>query len=259
MNINTSILSSVPQTITVTTNWFDDVFDTKINEADTIKEPTIFKFDNDILAAYFKYLNTQDDIWMMGFGQCIIEHNQMLTLPVDDQYVEMAEQVRNYYKAKLVQLSLSGKTLSAFRTKLYQVICNPKEIDKQHIGILCRLPDFYQEDIAMDNILAQTKPVDTSRIYTITKISDQYEFVGATQRKIKTGSQRKYWFKNPQGELATLWVEMYSPAIPILNMVLKPGKKFNITSSPALADIRGQVNPIYSIKFVGDYRIEECA
>lgn len=253
-----NIATPTQQPFTFAVNWPED-FDAKISEADTVVEPTIFKFDIDLLAAYFKYLNNQEDIWMMGFGQCIIEHNQMLTSTVEDHYVAMAEQVRNYYKAKLVQLSLSGKTLSAFRTKLYQVICNPKEINKEHVGILCRLPDFYQEDIAMDNILEQTKPVDTNTIYLASEISEQYEFVGVTQRKIKTGSQQKYWFKNSQNELATLWVELSSPSIPILNMVLKPGKKFNITSAPVLADLRGLTKPVYAIKFVGEYKIEECA
>jgi hypothetical protein len=254
-----NIANPTQQPFTFAVNWPED-FDTKISEADTVKEPTIFKFDIDLLAAYFKYLNDEyKGHWMSGFGQFIIESSKILTVPVEDRYVAMAEQVRNYYKAKLVQLSLSGKTLSAFRTKLYQVICNPKEINKEHIGILCRLPDFYQEDVAMDNILEQADSVNPNKMYVASEISDQYEFVGVTQRKIKTGSQQKYWFKNSQNELATLWVELSSPSIPILNMVLKPGKKFNITSLPVLADLRGLTKPVYAIKFVGEYKIEECA
>lgn len=252
-----NIASSTPFTFAV--NWPDD-FDAKISEADTVKEPTIIKFDTDLLAAYFKYLNDSSvNNGMTGFGQYLVEPNLLPRLVIDNHCVELAEQVRNYYKAKLVQLSLSGKTLSAFRTKLYQVICNPKEINKEHIGILCRLPDFYQEDVAMDNILDQADSVDPNKMYVASEISDQYEFVGVTQRKIKTGSQQKYWFKNSQGELATLWVELSSPSIPILNMVLKPGKKFNITSLPVLADLRGLTKPVYAIKFVGEYKIKECA
>ena len=222
------------------------------------EETTILSYGIDLLAAYLKYRDSQSGLRFEEF----LAHNFVgpNNLEIEDQFIAKADQIRTHFSAKFVHLSLLNKPLSQFRQRMYEVISKPKEIDTRYIGILCKMPSFYQEDIELDQILEQCESYDPRVIWQSNlPISDSYEFICVTRRNAKRSSAHRYWFKNSANQLATLWVDISSSAVPILNMVLRPGKKFNITSAPLTIELLGLVEPVHALMFVGDYKIKECA
>lgn len=240
---------------------FDDDWET-VSVEDPLTEPTILNFDVDLLAAYLKMQAETTKAFgeafidMSAFGSQITNR---VVVDAGKEYIEQADKIRNYYKAKIVQLSLRGREISAYRSKLYQVISNPTSIDVKHIGILCRLPDFYKEDVAIDQILEQAVSANEHNFSWIDTVTDCYTFIDSTVRKAKRNSQTNFWFKNSKNELALLSVDYHSSAIPFLKMILKPGKQFEIKLTPYLAPLRGRIEDCHVIKIASNYEIKECA
>jgi hypothetical protein len=59
---------------------------------------------------------------------------------------EIARTTRRFYRDKFMMKMLHGAPLTKFQTDLYE-ICNDGELTRGHLGMLYRLPYFYEEDI----------------------------------------------------------------------------------------------------------------
>jgi hypothetical protein len=73
--------------------------------------------------------------------------------------IEEAERLKKYYRERMVVEALkssNGVNRSQFRQKLAKLVVNELLITKKEIGLLCRLPYFYEEDQALDGIVAET-------------------------------------------------------------------------------------------------------
>ena len=86
------------------------------------------------------------------------------TVVVWQDDIEEAERLKKYYRDNMiiqVLKSTNGVNQSQFRKKLAKLVINELPITKKEIGLLMRLPYFYEEDQALDQIVAMT---DDSRI-----------------------------------------------------------------------------------------------
>jgi hypothetical protein len=91
---------------------------------------------------------------------------------------ELADQIRNYYSAKLVELSLNGQPLSPFRAKLAGIVNGRNMLESSEVGLLYRLAGFYFEDIATDWVFNNTKPVlELARSMRLPQTDTEFDLV----------------------------------------------------------------------------------
>jgi hypothetical protein len=177
---------------------------------------------------------------------------------IDPEHAIEAEQIRNYYTAKITTLGLRGESISKFRKRMYAVVTNNRSFDRSEIGILYRLIDFYREDQFMDSILENSTSV-ASNIFPKT-LCDEFEYIGNVNRITKSVKQKRFWFCNNRGQLATFYVDsVAASAVPVLEQYLIPKKRYRIQDPVAnLICLVGQ-DPNFFAYYLGkNYTIEEC-
>lgn len=108
-----------------------------------------------------------------------------------------ADAIRQYYIAKFVELALRGQSLSQFRLKLAEVLDGRRQLKKSEVGMLYRLPYFYDEDVTTDWIYENTA-VD----HTVNHFRDRDQVLNRltltplrrVMRSQRSGDVVKYWF-----------------------------------------------------------------
>lgn len=79
-------------------------------------------------------------------------------VPKEVDYVD-ANALRNYYRERLVFETLRktpGENTSEFRRKLGLLVTNELKITSKEVGMLMRMPYFYEEDLEVDSIVAKS-------------------------------------------------------------------------------------------------------
>lgn len=75
-----------------------------------------------------------------------------------DQDRRQAVQIRRYYSDRILITAIAAQNkMSEFRQKLYGLLIGQTGLKKRDVGLLYRLPYFYAEDTAMDQVMAQTE------------------------------------------------------------------------------------------------------
>ena len=140
-------------------------------------------------------------------------------------YLQRAAVIREYYKKRLFFGAMSNKfSKTGFRGDLQA--CLEREdiytVPSSDIGMLARLPDFYEEDITRDMLHKECKGnkpeknsfwADALTVKYLTKTSSRW------------GKNKKicYWFKK-QDRALCFYVEGVNPLIDIFEDFLEPGK-----------------------------------
>ena len=264
MSLFTKPLKAATNTVQV--SWKDDDDDddddfSMISHDLAPQAPQVIRCNGDILAALLKY---NDDPTYAGYSGPFTEalvNNPLTLVPedLDQGYIQQAENIRNYYKHKIMHLGLTGQEISEFRQTVYTIVCNPTEVKQDHIGALCSLPRFFQEDVEVDFITSQAKGANPSIVFSSASINDEFEALGSTRRRTKRWSEVRYWFRRSNGELAVIIVEGKSAANPALELMFTKGKRFRIACLPGVFQVLGSADPTYALKIHGQYVIKECA
>ena len=113
--------------------------------------------------------------------------------------IEQAEQLKQYYRERLVMQSLTrvGNTnQSEFRRKLAQLVVNDLVITNRELGLLYRLPYFYQEDLGIDAVVQETN----CQIQPLLSASPVENYTLNPLRRVlksrSSGEYYHYWFKD---------------------------------------------------------------
>ena len=176
---------------------------------------------------------------------------------IDPEHSAEAEQIRNYYTAKITTLGLRGENISKFRKRMYAVVTNNRSFNRSEIGILYRLIDFYQEDQFMDSTLENSTSVARNNLPE--RLDDEFEYIGNINRTTKSVKQKRFWFRNSRGQLATFYVDsVAASAVPVLEQYLIPKKRYCIKDPVAnLVCLVGQ-DPNFFAYYLGkNYTIKE--
>lgn len=122
------------------------------------------------------------------------------TVVVWQDDIEEAERLKKYYRDHMVMQALKsvdGANRSKFRQKLAKLVVNELVITREEIGLLMRLPYFYEEDQALDEIVAAT---DDSQVQGTT--CHAYNAIFTPLNKIlvsrRTGDYYHYWFTDAE-------------------------------------------------------------
>jgi len=144
-------------------------------------------------------------------------------------YIQQAKSIREYYKKRLFFGAMSNKFSStSFRDDLQA--CLEREdiytLNSGDIGMIARLPDFYNEDTTRDMLHRECrgdKPEKNS--FWTDSITVNY----LTKTKSRHGRKRQYcyWFKK-QDRALCFYVEGINPLIDLLDNFLEPGKAIQL-------------------------------
>ena len=171
--------------------WLDD------SEALQTPEQTLktLSFPDDPLAlAVASYRH-----WCAGGGRWA-DLNDMQASE-DDRRV--AEQLKSYYRERLVfeALKKTGQaTVSEFRKKLGHLVNNELKITSGEVGLLMRMPYFYEEDQQVDKVMAKTVPAEQSlRGHTV---AASFVLEKKVLRSRRSGDFYDYWFTSDHSPAA---------------------------------------------------------
>jgi hypothetical protein len=150
-----------------------------------------------------------------------------------DQDVEQAQQIRRYYRDRIALQILRGGTVSKFRTELYD-ICNGGIMRHCHRGMLYKLPYFYAEDTARDQLIEQFgigNRADREPSLIKTELTP-VRTVFRTRRGAK-GESVEYWFQDQKQELYMTDINYSNAYRPLLDSLFRlPSVSLQFTRYP---------------------------
>lgn len=179
----------------MSSDWLGDVQP----KADPNK-PAVFKEDPIALscASYRRAVETEMAVRFQDLNHCVAR---------SDDY-EMANQVRQYYRNKIAVKTLtSQQPLTPFYHDLYELLLGEVELQQRHIGMIHRLPYFYVEDQAREQLqqLIKDKSLMLDWIgNAMLKVGGKEKHTLRPLMKIfrsRRGSEaQEYWFQNQFGK-----------------------------------------------------------
>jgi hypothetical protein len=114
---------------------------------------------------------------------------------------------------------LKNKQVSNFRRKLYGVVTNSIQLDKADVGLLHRLPYFYDEDLAIDRVVAQTQAV-TERWET-QRVTAEFSVIEKVLKSRRAGDYTQFWMRSNQSTAPFMMViKQDNPYYRLVNGVL---------------------------------------
>lgn len=155
----------MPNLTVVTSNSLvDDWLNELTNVEKKSQEPIIFK-DDPVAMACASYR-----AWKENFANRWLDLEAVVVQPQDRA---KAEELKKYYRGRMTFQALrdGNASMSTFRRKMAAIVNGTHTYTKEDIGILHRLPYFYDEDLATDEVFAATADADQGR-------TNPLEFVG---------------------------------------------------------------------------------
>ncbi len=138
---NLSVVSPTPE--------FDEWLNELTKSEQKQHEPITFKEDPVAMAC------ASYRAWTTNF---VNRWSDLESVVVQDQDRQKASELKAYYRGRMTFQTLrDAVALSAYRKKLAAIVSDTHVYTKQDIGILYRLPYFYQEDQDLDQVMEQTQ------------------------------------------------------------------------------------------------------
>lgn len=117
----------------------------------------------------------------------------------------LAEDIKQYYKNRTRNILIevlsakSGQGASDFRRKLCLLVHNELRLTHQDLGLLHRLPYFYAEDLALDQVAASTDSVFNTTVVPATVEQKLYP-LARILRSRRSGDVVQYWWRNKEDQ-----------------------------------------------------------
>ena len=110
---------------------------------------------------------------------------------------ELGARVRKHFMDKLVIQRLRGGQISAFREKLGAFLAGNRPIYKDEVGMLYHLPFFYFEDLARDELILSTQPIQPQQPFAGTLTLTPLTTLTAKRR---SGAVKEFWWKDDKNQ-----------------------------------------------------------
>lgn len=166
--------------------------------------------------------------------------------------IEMADTTRRYYRDKIMMANLRGTPMTKFKQDLYD-ICNNGVMTHDHLGMIYRLPYFYEEDTTQE-LLFSSHPTVEGRVGSIAE--RQTRTLVPIQRLMRSRARNEvvqFWFKDEHNRLV-MWAVTYSNTLrPLVESIFEKGP---VTLS-AFFHVQSAKHSNHKFQFwqIGDVRI----
>ena len=149
------------------------------------KQPITFKQDPIALSVAVHRNYVESD----GTTQRWIEFDSVLA---SEQDLQTAEELKKYYKDRIMVKTLKGLNISKYQITLYSILNGEKQVTNDELGMIYRLPYFYAEDQAKERIKetcsrAKVQPALENRASAIRPLT---KFMYSR----RGGEATEYWF-----------------------------------------------------------------
>jgi hypothetical protein len=144
---------------------------------------------------------------------------------ITDQDRVFSESLSSYYKSKLVVAKLRGDHFSDYRTALLTYLTDsPMQITERSVGMIYRLPYFFQYDMQLIEIFGGEYTNLGSKPKYVDRCDVELSFIA----KANTGQKRKrtyeFWFADDSSNRILLEVEKHNPIMNLWEQTIKSGK-----------------------------------
>lgn len=139
---------------------------------------------------------------------------------VAQEFIDQAEVINRHFRNKLLMAGLRGHPISAFRIALLDHLENPLNLVNKHIKILLRLPDFYQEDIAMQNLILKYDTADESKF-----LDTPIQYVTSVDRVVSNQPYKRHYFKTDANNLICFHLNYDNVIFPFMQYIIKENRK----------------------------------
>ena len=131
----------------------------------------------------------------------------------DQEYAQVAHNIRSYYRGKLTRSVLYGQKLTPFRQDLaefMQLPDNETKVFPKFEGMIYRLPEMYEYDSKIDHMIElyrpRTKPFDSSdgRRYRELRLTPVFRFKHSATKINPRKSNRHWMYDQNSGRLVRM-------------------------------------------------------
>ena len=137
--------------------------------------------------------------------------------------------LRAYYAGQMTFDALKGSGLNtSFRKKLYAIATNCHEYTKEDIGLLHRLPYFYEEDLTLDSLVNEFDSVEVS---VKKELRGVFSLHKRMLRSRRAGEYYYYWLKQDGSpHLFKLVVKSDDPLRSLVESLLSKPREYTATA-----------------------------
>lgn len=197
------------------------------------------KFKADPLALVITQRKLGKPMWEIADWLRSNNAQEILALTED---VEKANDIKRYYRNKLVMRALkySNQNMSKFRQDLREYVesDNPYSIYANDIPMIVKLPEFYLEDIMMDEFKKEYSMKEASyRNYTATT---RLRPLRKHQRKTSKTDSVNYWFTDIAGCIYKFNIDPKNQLLHLFDKVVYDKEYVDITATFNKTKVRGQ-------------------
>lgn len=153
---------------------------------------------------------------------------------VAQEFIDQAEVINRHFRNKLLMAGLRGYPISAFRIALLDHLENPLNLVNKHIKILLRLPDFYQEDIAMQNLMLKYDTADG-----LTSLDTSIEYVTTVDRVVSNRPHKRHYFKTNENNLICFHLEPDNVILPFMQYIVKEKRQVSFRGTVNMHNANG--------------------
>jgi hypothetical protein len=120
-----------------------------------------------------------------------------LPAQVNDLDRQKAENIRKYYKDKLLMLTLQGRELTKYRKDLQKFLHgNPLQVPDSLAGIVYRLPYFYDYDKEIDGIFQSSYFKNNNLPNMREPVQRDLKFLKRIENQRRRMNNIEYWFED---------------------------------------------------------------
>lgn len=140
------------------------------------------------------------------------EYADKIASKITDQDRIFAETLVSYYKSKLIMAKLRGDHFTKFKTDLLQYLTDsPTRITSKFVGMIYKLPYFYQYDMHLVEIFGG-EIVDLEKAPNNLEQQDiNLSFISKADNGQKKARHYEYWFKDENNLRILVEVEKHNP------------------------------------------------
>ena len=139
-----------------------------------------------------------------------------------DQDRRQAVQIRKYYSDRILLAAIAANgEMSEFRRKLYGLLIGQTGLKKRDVGLLYRLPYFYAEDTAMDQVMEQTETVSDNEART-RPVAGNFQVIRRIQVSRRSGEAVQLWLQKDSGRVPYMIAsKLDNPFLTLVESVLE--------------------------------------
>jgi hypothetical protein len=148
---------------------------------------------------------------------------------VNEQDRAQAQEIRSYYTGRILMDTMkSNQPMSEFRKKLYGLLIGETGLKKKDIGLLYRLPYFYAEDTALDQVIAQTQ---SASVMFSMELAGTFTLIKRILISRRSGDFVQFWLQHhKRSEPFMIVVKTDNPLLSLLEGILENPVKLSATA-----------------------------